>query len=77
MTLVKGPTKTYKRNRTSFKQSLQSQITKRPKTKNPRKQNEKIEKDNKYDQELKNNFSVPDIIDYNLNGKKYKLKYRL
>ncbi|CAG8467912.1 2531_t:CDS:2 [Funneliformis mosseae] len=42
MTFVKGPTKTYKRNRTF----LQSQ----------------------HEQEFKDNFNVPDIIDYNLNG---------
>ncbi|CAI2187082.1 4605_t:CDS:2 [Funneliformis geosporum] len=48
MTLVKFPTKTYKRNRT-FLQS-------HPKTKSS------------HDQEIKDNFNVPDIIDYNLNG---------
>ena len=62
--------RTYKKNRTYSKKSLQSQQNQYLTSKNSRKWNRKIG-DSKHDQESMGDFSelaVPDVIDYNLNG---------
>jgi hypothetical protein len=72
---VTRPKKTYKSSLNKFSQS---KFTQRLTSKNTRKQTGKME-DNTQDQEVPTNkfneLPVPDIIDYNLNGKNNKIMF--